>query len=57
MVASFTLETMLYGVGTPPFIVRCAPRSARAHPHKDAALIDELTGNPHHGRFFAAAAD
>jgi diguanylate cyclase (GGDEF)-like protein len=55
-VAIFTLETMLYVVGT-AFIVLVLAKERTVRIHKDAALIDELTGIPNRRAFFAAAED
>jgi diguanylate cyclase (GGDEF)-like protein len=55
-VAIFTLETMLYVVGT-AFIVLVLAKERTVRIHKDAALIDELTAIPNRRAFFAAAED
>jgi diguanylate cyclase (GGDEF)-like protein len=52
----FTLETMLYVVGT-AFIVLVLAKERTVRIHKDAASTDELTGIPNRRAFFAAAED
>jgi len=53
-IAIFTLETMLYVVGT-AFIVLVLAKERTARVHMDAASIDELTGMLNRRAFFAAA--
>jgi diguanylate cyclase (GGDEF)-like protein len=53
-IAIFTLETMLYVVGT-AFIVLVLAKERTVRVHMDAASIDELTGILNRRAFFAAA--
>jgi diguanylate cyclase (GGDEF)-like protein len=53
-VAIFTLETMLYVVGT-AFIVLVLAKERTVRIHRDAASTDELTGILNRRAFFAAA--